>query len=409
MTPIECPYLDNGCCGLAAKIAGVSAPQLPENACAACFANRPTDFGPDRLSPVVASQVLNAWRQADATPTADRRNWVRGFLRTVSTSRPSSPAAASADLEKRSLLEQLLPPPTQRHGAKVERWAIGVTTAPRQQPTLNRTLASLDAAGFSDPLIFAEPGSPIDAGWKEKVIRRDRRLGGWGNYIASLVELLVRRPDADAYLMLQDDVLFAENVGNVRAYLEDHVLWPAEKLACVSLYCSSAYSAVRAGWHAMIGRPWIWGALAFLFSPDAAWRMLGHDLIAGHARRQVMKRGFRPETVRRIDDAIGRYAKSAGLPIWYCSPSLCQHIGDHSTLREQQTNTGRRRADRFIGSMNSSSRSGKSLRPECIHLGRLVDPVPGRRACAQPRHCNLLQFPVVRCKDCATCAHFVEL
>lgn len=315
MMTTDCIYFDNGRCGLAAQIAGVRSPKLPDGACATCLASRPPDFGPDRLSPVVAAQVMNAWRTADAPPSPEQRNWVRSFLRKAPARRDVGPSPEIQVDEKRSPLEAMLPRPKQRYGVKVKRWAIGVTTAPRQEPTLNRTLSSLIAAGFSDPVLFAEPDAPVDDVWKENVVRRDRRLGGWGNYITSLVELLVRRPDADAYLMVQDDVQFAENVGNIRMYLEDHVLWPAERLACVSLYCSSAYTAAHAGWHAMIGRPWIWGALAFVFSPEAAWRMLGHDLIAGHARQQVMKRGFRPETVRRIDDAIGRYAKAAGLPI----------------------------------------------------------------------------------------------
>src|SRR5258708_24436567 len=41
---------------------------------------------------------------------------------------------------------------------QIHEWSVGVTTAPRSTPTLARCLVSLQAAGWEQPQIFAEPG-----------------------------------------------------------------------------------------------------------------------------------------------------------------------------------------------------------------------------------------------------------
>ena len=64
------------------------------------------------------------------------------------------------------------------------RWAVGVTTAPRPRPTLERTLQGLRRAGWPECHVFDDA----------------RRAGAWANWIAALGTLLARHPRADAAL-----------------------------------------------------------------------------------------------------------------------------------------------------------------------------------------------------------------
>ena len=72
-------------------------------------------------------------------------------------------------------------------------------------------------------------------------VLRERRVGCWPNYYLALAELLLRHPDADAYLMAEDDVQFYD-FELLREYLEE-MLWPDRRLCVLSLYCPQTYSA----------------------------------------------------------------------------------------------------------------------------------------------------------------------
>ncbi len=51
--------------------------------------------------------------------------------------------------------------PARRSRQRVRSWAVGVTTSPRRQETLARTLESLAAAGFLDPTLFIDSAVKI--------------------------------------------------------------------------------------------------------------------------------------------------------------------------------------------------------------------------------------------------------
>jgi hypothetical protein len=167
----------------------------------------------------------------------------------------------------------------------------------------------------------------------------EAQLGAWPSYYLAMAELLMRNPEADAFMLVQDDVLFYDRV-NLREHLE-RILWPADPIAAVSLFCSKAYTQPQAGWHAFPGE-WVWGALAFIFSGDAVKRFLTDPLVLEHRSSPV-------EGLVHIDMAIGRWAHRNQLPIYYPTPSLVQHIGHESSLWPQARAVGYRRADRFAG------------------------------------------------------------
>ena len=150
----------------------------------------------------------------------------------------------------------------------VEFWAIGVTAAPRESSTLNRTLASLRKGGWDETIhLFSEQGTEPALngngyGSLVNIERREPALGAWGNFYLALCELYLRDPDADAYFLLQDDVVFTSGL---RAYLEE-TLWMNDQPAVVFLHTPShlapekgtGFFPVSLGWSA-------WGAQAMVF------------------------------------------------------------------------------------------------------------------------------------------------
>ncbi|MCH8048436.1 MAG: hypothetical protein IID44_32475, partial [Planctomycetes bacterium] len=140
-----------------------------------------------------------------------------------------------------------LPGVVEGRSRTVVSWAVGVATAPRAEPTLARTLDSLAAAGWEHPRLFVEPGSEIPPRFADLPRSdRDEPLGAFANWYLALAELVMRSPRAEAYFMVQDDVVFARGV---RPFLE-RALWPAANCGAVSIYCPSNYAVDRpAGFH----------------------------------------------------------------------------------------------------------------------------------------------------------------
>ena len=132
---------------------------------------------------------------------------------------------------------------------------IGVTTAPRKEYTLGKTLLSLQRSGFDQIRIFAEPDSPVPGGYQ--VTYRDRTLGPFRNWLASLKDLI--RLGGDTILLCQDDIVMCRGV---REFLVRD-LWPAPQIGIVSLYCSAKW---RQGTGMIqIKKRNIWGCCALEF------------------------------------------------------------------------------------------------------------------------------------------------
>lgn len=224
--------------------------------------------------------------------------------------------------------------------AAVRSWAVGVTTAPRQPATLERTLASLAAAGWTGPRLFAEPGSVIPPGFANSPItRRDRPLGAWPNFFLGLSELVLRDPHADAYFMLQDDVVLC---ANLRGYLE-RSLWPSDRLAMVSPYRSTNYTAQTAPWRPIDAGWNLIGALTCIF-PNAAARSL-----LSFARAVSFRQRGPSEGLRNVDSVVGAWAKHNRLPIYMHVPSLAAHIGETSLAWPGLAAVRQRQANDFVG------------------------------------------------------------
>lgn len=254
--------------------------------------------------------------------------------------------------EKPALPRALTRPPQQGQGERVRQWAVGVTTSPRSVPTLGWCLDSLIRAGWSSPRLFMD--APVELAPRHRnlpVSLRETRVGAWPNFYLGLAELLMRDPEAAAFMMVQDDALFYDRQ-NLREILED-VLWLEGEVGAVSLYCSRVYAAEDDGWHVLEGK-WFWGALAFVFPRESAKRFVTDLKVMEHRWRR------RNRGCANVDVVVGEWAARCGLKIYFPTPSLVQHIGEVSTLWPTARATGPRRANRFAG--DSGARIGDPVR-----------------------------------------------
>jgi len=194
-------------------------------------------------------------------------------------------------------------------------WAVAVTTAPRPQPTLRQTLASLRWAGWPKCEVVADP----------------RKAGSWPTWLRALSKLLNEYPAADAYMTVQDDAVFCPEL---REYLEAN-LWPPGEVALCSPYCPTPYRSASGGWHA----------------EDRGWYLVGAVcwVIPAAAACSIVAELGSMQATSRIDARIGRWARETGRGVWYHSPSLVQHVGNgNSAMGDPLVNSLRRAAD-FIG------------------------------------------------------------
>lgn len=211
----------------------------------------------------------------------------------------------------------------------------GVRCVARQPATVFETVRSLHQAGFTDLNFF------VDGEFEELsmlrchgvVSQRESRLGGWPNFLLGAMELFLRDPNADAYMVVEDDVVFCRDI---MSYLERMETLP--KLA--SLYTSQrveqkiaangiGFTRLDPGWHVSSG------ALALLFCNQVFERMLHSEFVVGYRKRQpadLDKQHFRSDGLHHTDCVVGHFANLEGCGIQYHYPSLAQHIGVESVM-----------------------------------------------------------------------------
>ena len=196
--------------------------------------------------------------------------------------------------------------------------ATVVLTAPRPKSTLKRTVDGLCAAGFACEL------------WGDR-----NRSGHFRAYMAALRRAVAHAPQAEAYFIVEDDVVFCRGL---REYLRQ-TLWPGpvEEIALCSPYCPEAYRQGTRGWNDAQSRRDIYlaGSQAWIFPPGAA--------------RSILAEVAPLQSVHNADFEIGKWADATGRKVWHHSPSLAQHIGLGNSALGDDTTTEIRLAADFIG------------------------------------------------------------
>lgn len=233
------------------------------------------------------------------------------------------------------------------------KWTVGVVTAPRQDASyLNQTLESLRRAGWSEPMVFAEPGSFFPD--NTKVIQRPKQYGDWTNWATGFYELLLSEPDTDYFLMTEDDVIMCRDS---KRYLE-HALPNLGDFGSLSLYTpSTRHRCNFRGFHNELRGCNTWSTVTVVMARKQAISFFSDPDTQRHRFEDIF--GFedqywccsKTDPRNSIKDAVlGHWAQKNNLAVYYHTPALAEHIGDLSTLTDQPSTieNGRRSLD-FVG------------------------------------------------------------
>lgn len=349
-------------CGLVERLLAIGNAPVPLAACVACCESFPPS---ERLlNPVVASLIRVAAEQriregecSDEERVGLQRHSERAFQALARLS-PHRSGAAHAQSERSAFtpvchpfsisrpltLFELLPRPAVKQGPAVKRWAVGVTTSPRRESTLGQTLDSLDRAGFDQVRLYMDGTVRVPARHQAiPVTWREDSVGAWPAWYLSLAELVLQQPAADAYLLVQDDVLLADRE-SLRGYLEE-VLWPGERLGIISLF--SAEYRTDPGWYA--GPASAWFSAQALLLPNAIARLLLCDSDVSRRCLEAAGGNHLP-----IPTVLAEWSERRSIPIYQPSPSLAQHIGNASTLWGPAILSRPRRATWFAGAIDAT-------------------------------------------------------
>lgn len=401
-TPETCPWRSGddgrGRCGLVAAILPEAPATVSDGACKACCDSYPPSMR--HWNPVIASLILRQAEPvlADERLSSERRskaiearakatdllNVSHGFalaatpLRSVtpchwlgqeivSPTSPTTPNAfqclhpkhqtTTAEGCRRCVdwvdrppissplpLSSLIPPPTTRYGVKPKNWAVAITTSPRRESTLEACLDSVIRAGWTTPRLFLDGTIRLPTQYEHlNVTWRDDSIGAWPAWYLALAEMLMHEPHADAYVMLQDDIILFD-----RERLTDYLsecLWPGEQTGVVSLFQNRLQT--QAEWFHAQGQ-WPFSAQALIFSPTAARDLMQDPVVAAtfldaNAERHVP-----------IPEVIHAWSLRRVIDVWSTNPSLAQHIGNSSTVWRNASLTSNRRAAWFSGAVETA-------------------------------------------------------
>jgi hypothetical protein len=213
--------------------------------------------------------------------------------------------------------------------------SIGITTAPRRQPTFEQSIASLRETGFNEEVhVFAEPDTfmTVPSLPRTHVHVNAKKQGCFANWKTTLLYLL-SNTKTPWLMIVQDDAVWAPGSADVlRTMMRDS---RAPQSGFLSPYTSGSSTVVtkafvdgwnetRAGWQ-------FWGALALCMSRPAAEQLSKHSRFVKHCDS------------RAIDAVVAASMIDMGRPSYVHVPSLVDHIGVTSTIgRDREAAAGRR-------------------------------------------------------------------
>jgi hypothetical protein len=205
-------------------------------------------------------------------------------------------------------------------------WSYGITTVPSRigSGLLEKTLNSLDKAGFSNPRLFVD-GLPNEALGesinKLSITCHNPAIRLQGNFHLGLSELFIREPHADYYAMFQDDLV---TYPNLREYLE---ACPYPGKGYLNLYTFKQNERPQKGWYLsnQLGK----GAVALVFNLDAAKVLLQSPHWLWRPATNPKNKG---RNWKFVDGGIVEAFRQQRYKEYVHNPSLVQHTGKHSTL-----------------------------------------------------------------------------
>ena len=203
-------------------------------------------------------------------------------------------------------------------------WAYGVTTVPERLTNLTlRTLLSLAGGGFPKPRLFVDgcnDPKPIAEKFNLEVTVRFPSLRTYGNWVLALWELYVREPQADRYILFQDDIVTYKHL---REYLET-ILYPENGYCNLYLFPQNEKRHKgEKGWYLSNQRGK--SACALMFDKAAVIALLSAKLTV--EKPQNLHRGW-----KSIDGSIVTAMSNVGFKEYVHCPSLIQHTGTNSSM-----------------------------------------------------------------------------
>ncbi len=257
----------------------------------------------------------------------------------------------------------------------------GITTARRPNGAnyLPRTVRSLLLAGVDSIDLYAEPFSDLEAvlGEPVRIHQRAKRLGNWHNWRSMAIDLLDE--SADMILTCEDDIevdvdafasvrrFLAEIEPDRRCLLSLYTAWPfsgefqvwkpgaagpslvftaQQRSTAEEMSANFPGSWLRdqrfpAGWRK--ARPGNWlGNCCLLWPRSILEAVVSHPAAD---EWQGLLRGNRPTPpaeIAGVDSAISLILQLLNVPIYSPIPSLCQHIGEVSSLGDKPFDERRR-------------------------------------------------------------------
>jgi len=201
------------------------------------------------------------------------------------------------------------------------KWVVGIQTCPREEDVyINHTIAGIHRAGWDQITIFAEPNSPVPVGYP--VTYRPCRYGDWTNWVCAFFELFIANPDANAFVLFEDDITLSMHIRN---YLD----WAIPKLGrfgCLSLYTPPTHHSDWKGWHDEADAGWaLSGAQGMVFTRPSLQRFLSDPKILEYRFDEIGKKNAHK------DCAIGKWACKKER-VLYHTPSLIDHRGIQSLI-----------------------------------------------------------------------------
>lgn len=228
---------------------------------------------------------------------------------------------------------------------------IAITTAPRPVCYLGATLEALDAASDRlsvrpDVHIFAEPGAvlPVGSDRPRAFHLNSERRGNWHNW-RQAAKFLVEETDSQLLMTMEDDVLLAQSA---LVRVVDASRRPRhEGFGYFSLYVSGHHQRAlpppgREPEPVLKSFQRVWGACAWVFSRESLMRTLDHPIAAVWTGEKNVTND--PQLANGVDIAVGMILQDLGLPTYYFHPATAQHIGEHSTVGNDEGLTNHRRA-----------------------------------------------------------------
>jgi hypothetical protein len=243
------------------------------------------------------------------------------------------------------------------------RWGVGVMAAPRPDGTgLQKTLGCLQAAGWANPIVFAEPGTPTD--YERTVVRPgvarslfsgivpgpDGQLGNVQNWIQTAYDLLVMEPDADVYVTVEDDALVCMGAKE----FTEGLLWPSARCGAISLYAANI-TENRKPVPGLFksSRKRIFGSLFMVWQKECLLDLLTTDFVEWGGHEQLSRGPVPQHKWIGVDSWLGQQVDKTGWQTWIFSPSLVYHYEPHGATSYSAVGNGKaigmRQAYRFVG------------------------------------------------------------